>query len=119
MHWQAQASDSMRRLPKRGATLLTPRGTEDDLKVALGELGVANCFDDAAIHNFYLRIAQICGVWFSEQEAAEVSPVAKALRSTGRDLLEASQLFSGHETGLRTHVEIKATSQVAEILALD
>ena len=57
--------------------------------------------------------------WFSEQEAAEVSPVSNALRSTGKKLLEALQLFSGHETGLRTHVEIEVTSQVAGILALD
>ena len=105
----------MRRLPKRGASLLTPSLSEVDLKVALCELCVANSFDDAAIHNFYFRIAQICGSWFSEQEAAEVSPVSNALRSTGKKLLEASQLFSRHETGLRTHVEIEVTSQVAGI----
>jgi hypothetical protein len=75
--------------------------------------------DDAAIHDLYFRIAQICGSWFSEQEAAEVSPVSKALQSTGKSLLEASQLLSGHKTGLRTHVEIEVTSQVAGILALD
>jgi hypothetical protein len=108
----------MRRLPKRGASLLTPSRSEGDLKVALCDLGVAN-LDDAAIHDLYFGIAQICGSWFSEQETAEVSPVSKALQSTGKGLLEASQLFSGHETGLRTHVEIEATSQVAEILALD
>ena len=109
----------MRRLAKRGASLLTPRRTEGDLKTALCELGVASRFDDAAIHNFYVRIAQVCGSWFSEQEATEFSPVSKALRSAGKSLLEASQLFSGHETGLRTHVEIEVTSQVAGILALD
>jgi hypothetical protein len=100
----------MKRLSIRGASLLTPARTEDELKLALGKLGVANSFDDAAIHDLYFRIAQICGSWFSEQEAAEVSPVSKALRSTGKNLLEASQLFSGRETGLTTHVEIEATS---------
>ena len=109
----------MRRLAKRGASLLTPRRTEGDLKTALCELGVASRFDDAAIHNSYVRIAQVCGSWFSEQEATKSSPVSKALRSTGKILLEASQLFSGHETGLRTRVEIEVTSQVAGILALD
>ena len=65
--------DSMKRLPKRGASLLTPSRTEGDLKVALRQLGVANRFDDAAIRDLYSRIAQICGSWFSEQEAAENS----------------------------------------------
>jgi hypothetical protein len=111
--------ESMKRLPKRGASLRTPRRTEGDLKVALRELGVANRFDHAAIRDFYSRIAQICGSWFSEQEAAEVSPVSKALRSTGKSLLEASQLLSGHKTGLRTRVEIEAISQLAGILALE
>jgi hypothetical protein len=109
----------MKRLPIRGASLLTPARTEDELKFALGELGVADSFDEAGIHDLYFRIGQICGSWFSEQEAAEVSPVSKALRSTGKSLLEASQLLSGHQTGLRTHVEIEVTSQVAKILAPD
>ena len=112
-------ANSMKRLPKSGASLLTPRRTEGDLKVALRELGAASPFDHAAIHDLYSRIAQICGSWFSEQEAAEVSPVSKALRSTGKSLLEASQLLSGHETGLRTRVEIEATSQLTGILALE
>lgn len=109
----------MKRLPKSGASLLTPGRTEGDLKVALGELSAANSLDDVAIHDLYFRIAQICGSWFSEQEAAKVSPVSKALRLTGKSLLEASQLLSGHKAGLRTRVEIEATSQVAGILALD
>ena len=54
-----------------------------------------------------------------EQEAAEVEPVAKALRSTARNLIEASKLLSGHESGIRTHVEIEATSATVRILALD
>jgi hypothetical protein len=90
--------ESMKRLPKRGASLRTPSPSEDDLKVALRELGVANRFDHAAIRDFYSRIAKICGSWFSEQEAAEVSPISKALRSTGKSLQEASQLLSGHKT---------------------
>ena len=109
----------MKRLLKRGASLLTPSRTEGDLKVALCELGAASSLDDAAIHDLYFRIAQICGSWFSEQEAAEVSPISKALRSTGKSVLEASQLLSGHKTGLRTHIEIEAISQLAGILALE
>jgi hypothetical protein len=109
----------MKRVLKRGASLLTPSRTEGDLKVALCELGAASSLDDAAIHDLYFRIAQICGSWFSEQEAAEVSPISKALRSTGKSVLEASQLLSGHKTGLRTHIEIEAISQLAGILALD
>ena len=49
----------------------------------------------------------------------EVSPVAKALLSIGRNLTDAVRLLSGHETGLRTSVEIEVTSQTAEFLALD
>ena len=109
----------MKKLPIRGASIATPRRDEGELKLALIELGVGGAFDDSAIHELYLRIAKIHGAWLSEQEAAEVSPVAKALRSTGRNLIDASELLSGRETGLRTHTEIEATLQAVRILALD
>jgi len=47
------------------------------------------------------------------------SPIAQALLRIGKNLTEASRLFSGHKTGLRSAVEIEATSLAAEILALD
>jgi hypothetical protein len=109
----------MKKLPTRGASIATPRRDERELKLALIELGVGGAFDDSAIHELYLRIAKIHGAWLSEQEAAGVSPVAKALRSIGRNLIDASEFLSGQETGLRTHIEIEATSQAARILALD
>jgi Rad3-related DNA helicase len=109
----------MKRLPTTGASIATPRLEESKLKDALRDLGVAEAFDDAAVHELYLRIAEIHGAWLSEQEAKEVSPVAKALRSAAKNLTEASKLLSGHETGLRTHVEFEATSHAARIMALD
>ena len=109
----------MKRLPTTGASIATPRLEESKLKGALRDLGVAEAFDDAAVHQLYLGIGKIYGSWLSEQKAKEVSPVAKALRSAGKNLTEASKLLSGHETGLRTHVEVEATSHAARILALD
>jgi hypothetical protein len=109
----------MKRLPIRGASIATPRRGEGELKLALGELGVGSAFDDPAIHEMYLRTGKIHGAWLSEQEAAEVSPVSNALRSIATNLIEASKLLSGRETGLRTHVEIEATFQAARIMTLD
>src|SRR5271155_862317 len=109
----------MKRLPTTGASIATPRLEESKLKDALRDLGVAEAFDDPAVHELYLRIGEIHGAWLSEQEAKEVSPVAKALRSAAKNLTEASNLLSGHETGFRTHVEFEATSHAARILALD
>ena len=83
------------------------------------ELGVGDAFDDFAVHELWFEIGRIYGAWLSEQEAAEVSPVAKALRSTARNLLDAAAVLSGLETGCRTHVEIEATRHTATILALD
>jgi hypothetical protein len=109
----------MKRLPTTGASIATPEFDERDLQCALSELGVSEAFDDADIHALYIRIGEIHGTWLLEQEATEVEPVAKALRSTARNLIEASKLLSGHESGIRTHVEIEATSATARILALD
>jgi hypothetical protein len=109
----------MKKLSSSGASIVTPREAETKLKGVLSELCVVDAFDEFAVHELYLKIGQIYGAWLSEQEAAEVSPVAKALRLTARNLLDASTVLSGLETGLRTHVEIEATRQTAKILALD
>jgi hypothetical protein len=109
----------MKRLPITGASLASPAGSEDELKRALHKLGVADAFDDAAVHKVYLKIAQIQGAWLAEQEAKASEPVAKALLATGKNLIAASALLSGRETGFRTHLEIQTTSQTARMLALD
>ena len=70
------------------------------------------------IQEIHLRIARIIGLWFTEQEAKKASPVAKALLATGRNLLEASKVLSGHQTGERTLVEIQATTEAVRLLAL-
>jgi hypothetical protein len=109
----------MKKLSSTGASIVAPREDEAKLKGVLSELCVVDAFDEFAIHELYLKIGQIYGAWLSEQEAAEVSPVAKALRLTARNLLDASTVLSGLETGLRTHVEIEATRHTATILAHD
>jgi len=108
-----------RKLPIGGALIAAPRENEAKLRDVLIELGVGDAFDDSAVHELRFEIGRIYGAWPSEQEAAEVSPVAKALRSTARSLLDAAAVLSGLETGLRTHVEIEATRNTATILALD
>ena len=109
----------MKRLPIKGASIITPRRAEGDLKLVLEKVGAGHAFDDAATHDLYLRIGEIYGTWLSEQEAAGVSAVAKALRSTARNLIEASKVLSGQQTGLRTRIEIEATSLTTRFLALD
>lgn len=109
----------MKRLLITGASVATPRLDEGELKRVLHELGVGKAFDDAETHELYLRLGALHGAWLSEQEARQVKPVAKILRTTAKNLLDATKLLSGHETGLRTHVEIETTSVTARILALD
>jgi hypothetical protein len=58
-----------------------------------------------------------CGL--PNREAKQASPVAKALLATGRNLLEASRVLSGHQTGIHTSVEIQATTEAVRLLALD
>jgi hypothetical protein len=109
----------MKQLPIHGATLMTPARSEEDLKDVLGKLGVTATFNDVEIHKVYLEIAKIYGIWMSEEEAKEVSAVASALRSTGKNLLEASRLLNGRATGLRSQVELEVTNLTTAILALN
>ena len=108
-----------RKLSTGGASIATPRENEAKLRDVLIELGVGDAFDDTAVHELWFEIGRIYGAWLSEQEAAEVSPVANALRSTARNLLDAAAVLSGLETGFRAHVEIEATRHAATMLALD
>ncbi len=109
----------MKRLPITGASVATPALGEDELKRALKELGVKEFFDDTEIHALYMKIAAICGAWFSARGSRELEPVAKALLATAKSLLAAASSLSGHETGFRTHVEIETTSAAARALARD
>jgi hypothetical protein len=109
----------VKRLPISGASVAMPRLDERGLNRVLTELGLERAYDDTDRHELYLKIAEIHGAWLSEQEVRQVTPIAKALRSTGKNLIEASKLLSGHETGIRSHVELEATSATARILALD
>ncbi|MGD0420664.1 MAG: hypothetical protein ABSA68_13980 [Xanthobacteraceae bacterium] len=109
----------MRRLAIGGASLASPVRSEGELKSVLADLGVAQAFDQAGAHELYFRIGRIIGAWLAEQESMEVLPVAKALLSVARHLTDASKLLSGHETGLRSRVEIEVTSQTAKFLARD
>ncbi len=99
--------------------MVSPVQSEAELKSILSNLGVARTFDEAGVHELYLRIGRIIGAWRSEQESKEVQPVAKALLSVARHLTDASELLSGHDTGLRSRKEIEVTSQTAKFLALD
>jgi hypothetical protein len=109
----------MRRLRISGASVVTPQLGEAELRQAVDRLGVGSHFDAEGVQEIHLRIAEIIGLWFAEQEAKEASPVAKALLSTGRNLLEASKVLSGHQTGEHTLVEIQATTETVRLLALD
>ena len=99
--------------------MATPKLGEAKLKGVLAGLGAAAVFDDAAVHNLYMKLAAIHGAWLAEQEAKQVPPVASALRRAGKGLIEIAELLSGHETGFQTHVTVQTTSQTALMLARD
>jgi hypothetical protein len=109
----------MKQLAIRGASLMTPTLSEEDLKGVLGKLGVLAAFNDAEVHEVHLEIAKICGVWMAEQQSKLVSPVASALRSTGKNLIKASRLLNGRATGFRNHVELEVTTLTTQILVLN
>jgi hypothetical protein len=108
----------VKRLPIAGTSLATPTLGEDELKRVLDER-LSKVFDDAEIHALYMKIAAVYGAWFSEQESRQVAPVAKAVLTTAKGLLEAAKFLGGHETGFRTHVEVETTSAAARALAHD
>jgi hypothetical protein len=108
----------MPRLPAVGATMATPHRDEEELKRVLTKLGVAHVFDEAAVHELYWKLGAIIGEWLSEQQRLEVSPVAKALLTTAKNLSEVSTLLSGMEPGLHTDIEIAVASQLASCLAI-
>jgi hypothetical protein len=87
----------MKRLPIRGASVLTPRLGEDKLKQALADLRVLAVYTDADVHEVYLGLAAVSGRWMAEEEAKQVDPIAKALLSTGRNLTEAARLLRDRE----------------------
>jgi len=109
----------MKRLLITGTSLATPKLGEEELKRVLAELGAAAVFDDAAVHELYMKLAAVHGAWLAEQQAKQVSPVAGALRRAGTCLIEIAGLLSGHETGFQTHVTVETTSQTARMLARD
>lgn len=109
----------MRRLPIRGASLVTPQLDESELKSALSKLGVVAVFSNADVHELYVELAALYGRWLAERDAMQASSVASALWTTGGNLLEASRLLSGHQTGLKSQIELEVTLLSIEFLALD
>jgi hypothetical protein len=110
---------NMTRLPSSGATIATPRRDEGQLQRVLADLQVGHVFDQNAIHELYWKVGEIIGQWLSEQQRLEVSPVARALLSTAKNLSEVSVRLGGLETGLHTDLETAVASRAAEYLALD
>ena len=109
----------MKRLEIPGASSASPYREIAELKSILADLGVIHAFEESAIDQLHLRIAAIIGACLSQLESMDASPVAEALLSTAENLTKVSKFLSGHETGIRTPVEIEVTSQTAKFLALD
>jgi hypothetical protein len=110
---------SMVRLPASGARIATPRRNEGELHRVLSDLRVGHSFDPTTVHELYWKFGTVIGQWLSEQQRMEVSPIAKALLSTARNLSEVSALLGGIETGFHSDLEIAVASRAAEYLALD
>jgi hypothetical protein len=109
----------MARLPASGASIASPRRDEADLHRVLSELHVGDAFDASAVHELHWKFGTVIGQWLSEQQRMEVSPIAKALLSTAKNLSEVSLLLGGIETGFHSDLEIAVASRTAQSLALD
>jgi hypothetical protein len=109
----------MTRLPAGGATVASPALGQRELNHALAALRVDEVLGQAAASEIYFDLATLIGRCLSERERLEISPVAKALLSTAKNLSEASQLLGGLETGIHTDFDIAVTSLIADYLAID
>jgi hypothetical protein len=113
-----QADSGMARLSDSGASIATPLKDEGVLHLVLSDLG-AHGFDPAAVHELYVKLSIIIGLWLSEQNRVEVVPVAKALLAAAKSLNEASSVLGGLEEGFHSDIEIAVASRAAQTLALD
>jgi hypothetical protein len=109
----------MSRLPTSGTAFATPLKSKAALKDVLAEIKVGEAFNARAVDDLYSKIGLIIGKWLSEQSRAEGSTVAKLLLSAAHNLSEISTLLGGHETGLRSNIEMAVTSEATKYLALD
>jgi hypothetical protein len=83
------------------------------------DLRLDGALGQEAVHDAYLKLAEIIGQWMAEQEQLEVTTVAGSLLSTARFLNDASAMLAGIETGLHTDLEIAVASRIAQYLALE
>jgi hypothetical protein len=109
----------MARLPTSGSTVASPLRNEAEFKRVLSNLGVNGVNDETVVQELYLRLGAIIGRWLSELGRLNVSPVAKALLSMGKNLDEIAKILSGHETGMHSSFDIEIVSQLTKYLALD
>jgi hypothetical protein len=108
----------MARLPTSGASLMTPCREESELK-RFSELCSGTTFDDAVVHEYYVKLASLIGGWLSELGRLETSPVKNALLTMAKNLSEASVLLAGLETGIRSDLELAVASRVQKLLPLN
>jgi len=109
----------MPRLPTSGSFLMTPCREKPNLQHVLSKLCPETNFSDASVHNYYMTLGSLIGGWLSEQARLETSPVKNALLTTAKNLSEASALFGGLETGVRSDSEMAVTSRVLNLMALN
>jgi hypothetical protein len=109
----------MGRLPATGARIASPCRDEAELHRVFSDLHVGHAFDSIAVHELYWKFGAVIGQWLSEQQRLEVSPIAKILLSTAKNLGEVSLLLGGLETGFHSEVEIAVAARTAKYLALD
>jgi hypothetical protein len=62
---------------------MTPCREESELKRVLSELCRGSIFDDAAVHQYYMKLASLIGGWLSERARLETVPVKNALVRKG------------------------------------
>jgi hypothetical protein len=109
----------MVRLAVSGSGLTAPERNESDLKQVISDLAPGNMLEDAFVRKCYLEIGRIIGEWQQRQAQLEALYIAKILRTTAKNLSDASVLFAGHETGIHSGAELAATSALIDVIAAD
>jgi hypothetical protein len=109
----------MARLRKSGSVFCSPRGSLEELKSALEQLGVGNILSESELGNLRAVLGHIIGRWMQEEQRLEIPPVAKALLSIGQHLTEISSALDALNTGFHATFDVEVAHLLARYLTMD
>jgi hypothetical protein len=102
-----------------GATIVTPRRTEAELRKVLKDLCPGAKFTASEIKDIYWQLAAVIGRWSAEQNRLNTIRIARALTAISKDVTAAKRVLSAHQTGIHDIRDIEVVSQLKIVLAAD